>query len=125
MKALRARSAKQQRGSVYTTIILVALFGLVILATLKIVPAYVDDRAITNTMENIAASGDFADMSIGDIRSSLMRTLNTNRISFDANNVVLVREGGREYVDVNYESRKTLFYNIDAVVKFEHRFDKK
>ncbi|MDY6984357.1 MAG: DUF4845 domain-containing protein, partial [Pseudomonadota bacterium] len=81
MKALRARSAKQQRGSVYSTIILVALFGLVILATLKIVPAYVDDRAITSTMENIASSSEFADMSIGDIRSTLMRTLNTNRIN--------------------------------------------
>lgn len=125
MKALRVRSAKQQRGSVYTTIILVALFGLVILATLKIAPAYIDDRAIANTMENIAASNDFANMSIADVRSSLMRTLNTNRVAFDANNVVLVREGGREYVDVNYESRKTLFYNIDAVVKFEHRYNKK
>lgn len=125
MKALRVRSAKHQRGSVYTTLILVALFGLVILATLKIVPAYVDDRAITNTMENIAAGNDFADMSISEVRTSLMRTLNTNRISFDANNVVLVREGGKEFVDVNYESRKPLFYNIDAVVKFEHRFNKK
>lgn len=125
MKSLRARSAKAQRGSIYTTMILVALFGLVILATLKIAPAYMDDRAIVNTMENIAASGDFADMSISDIRTSLMRTLNTNRIPFDASNVVLVREGGNEFVDVNYESRKPLFYNIDAVVKFEHRFEKK
>ncbi|MGV3593237.1 MAG: DUF4845 domain-containing protein [Gammaproteobacteria bacterium] len=125
MKSLRVRSAKAQRGSAYTTMILVALFGLVILAALKIAPAYVDDRAIAGTMESMAESNEFADMSIADIRSSLMRTLNTNRIQFDPSNVVLVKEGSREYVDVNYESRKSLFYNIDAVVKFEHRFDKK
>lgn len=125
MKSLRVRSAKAQRGSAYTTMILVALFGLVILAALKIAPAYIDDRAIAGTIENMAASNEFADMSIADIRSSLMRTLNTNRIQFDPSNVVLVKEGSREYVDVNYESRKSLFYNIDAVVKFEHRFDKK
>jgi hypothetical protein len=124
MKAMRASSARAQRGSVYTTMILVALFGLVILAALKIVPAYIDDNAIDNTMEGIAASAEFGTMSIADVRSSLMRTLNTNRIDFEASNVVLTKEGGNEYVDVNYESRKTLFYNIDAVVKFSHRYEK-
>ena len=124
MKSLRANSPAAQRGSIYTTMILVALFGLVILAALKIAPAYIDDQAIAGTMETMAESSEFSTMSITDIRQSLMRTLNTNRIDFDASNVVLVKEGGKEYVDVNYESRKTLFYNIDAVVKFEHRFEK-
>lgn len=124
MKAMRASSPRAQRGSIYTTMILVALFALVILAVLKVAPAYIDDNAVNNTMENLAASEEFATMSIGDVRSGLMKTLNTNRIDFEASNVVLVREGGREYIDVNYESRKTLFYNIDAVVKFQHRYEK-
>jgi hypothetical protein len=124
MKSMRARSARAQRGSIYTTMILVALFALVILAGLKIVPAYIDDSAITGTIETMAEGSDFATMSIGDVRSGLMRTLNTNRIAFDASNVVLVKEGGNEYVDVNYESRKPLFYNIEAVVVFKHRFEK-
>ncbi len=125
MKSLRAGSAKSQRGSIYTTMILVALFGLVILATLKVAPAYIDDNAISGTIENMAETPEFADMSLADVRSGLMRTLNTNRIDFDASNVVLVKEGANEYIDVNYESRKALFYNIEAVVIFSHRFEKK
>jgi hypothetical protein len=124
MKALRAGSAKAQRGSVYTTMILVALFAVVILAGLKIVPAYIDDSAVNSTMESMAATAEFETMDIADIRSSLMKTLNTNRINFDANNVVIVKENGGEYVDVNYESRKPLFYNIEAVVVFKHRYEK-
>jgi hypothetical protein len=124
MKALRASSAKAQRGSIYTTMILVALFGLVILATLKIAPAYIDDSAVDSTMETMAESAEFSTMTIAEVRTSLMRTLNTNRIDFDANNVVLTKDGGNEYVDVNYESRKSLFYNIEAVVKFQHRYEK-
>ena len=124
MKALRASSAKSQRGSIYTTMILVALFGLVILAALKIVPAYVDDSAINSTMESMQESADFDTMNINEVRTSLMRTLNTNRIVFDASNVVLTKEGGNEYVDINYESRKPLFFNIEAVVKFQHRYEK-
>ncbi len=124
MKTLRARSAKAQRGSIYTTMILVALFAIVILAALKIVPAYIDDSAINSTMETMAESPDFGTMSIADVRTNLMKTLNTNRIPFDASNVVLVKEGSGEYVDVNYESRKPLFSNIEAVVVFKHRYEK-
>jgi hypothetical protein len=124
MKTLHARSARAQRGSIYTTMILVALFGLVILASLKIAPAYIDDQSIAGTMENMAESDEFATMSLAEVRQSLMRTLNTNRIPFDPSTVVLVKEGGKEYVDINYESRKPLFYNIEAVVKFQHRFEK-
>jgi hypothetical protein len=124
MKTLHARSWKAQRGSIYTTMILVALFGLVILAALKIVPAYIDDSAVNSTMEAMAESADFASMPIADVRSTLMKTLNTNRIDFDASNVVLVKEGSSEYVDVNYESRRPLFYNIEAVVVFKHRYEK-
>lgn len=124
MKSLRASSAKAQRGSIYTTMILVALFGLVILAALKIAPAYIDDSTISGTLENMSETDEFSTMTITEVRQGLMRTLNTNRVDFDASNVVLTREGGKEYVDVNYESRKPLFYNIEAVVVFSHRFEK-
>jgi hypothetical protein len=124
MKSMRARSARAQRGSIYTTMILVALFALVILAALKIAPAYIEDQTIKGTLETMAESDDFATMSIAEVRQSLMRTLNTNRVDFDASNVVLAKDGGKEYVDVNYESRKPLFYNIEAVVVFSHRFEK-
>ncbi len=124
MKALRAKSAKVQRGSIYTTIILVALFGIVVLAVLKIAPAYIDDNTVDNTMQNLAETQEFATMSISEVRSAFMKTMNVNRIDFDAGNIVLVRDGANEYVDINYESRKSLFYNLDAVVKFSHRYEK-
>ncbi|MEY4642843.1 MAG: hypothetical protein RLZZ227_2837 [Pseudomonadota bacterium] len=124
MKSLHASSARSQRGSVYTTIFLVALFGFVILAVLRVAPAYIDDRTLVDTMNGVVESGEFEDMSLSDVRNNLMRTLNVNRVDFDANKVVLTKEGGKEYVDINYESRKPLFYNIEAVVIFQHRFEK-
>ena len=64
-------------------------------------------------------------MSLADVRTNLMRTLNTNRIEFDASTIVLTKDSGKEYIDINYESRRPLFYNIEAVVVFTHRFEKK
>ena len=126
MKTLRAKPVKSQRGSIYTTMILVVMFALFILAGLKIAPAYIDNNIVVNAMEGIAAEHPgYADMSIQDIRTDLMRTLNTNRVeSITGENVVLVKEGGKEYIDVNYEARKPLFYNIEAVVVFKNRFEK-
>src|SRR3989338_8848936 len=108
VNTLRATPVKSQRGSIYTTVILVIMFGLFILAGLKIAPAYIDNNIIVNAMEGMAAENrGFAEMSIKDIREGLMRTLNTNRVEgFNAENVVLVKEGSVEYIDVNYEARK-------------------
>ncbi len=125
MKQLKVSLAKRQRGSIYTTMIMVALVGFFLVAALKIVPAYIDHNVVTNAMQGIAANNDMAGMSIAEIRTSLMRTLNTNRVEgFDATNVVIARVGNQEFVDINYEARVPLFYNIDAVVKFEERYPK-
>ncbi len=125
MKSLRASPARSQRGSIYTTMILVVLFAMVILAALKVVPAYIDDSTITGTMQTLADGDEFETMSLAQVQTNLMRTLNTNRIDFDAKNIVLTKDGAKEYIDINYESRKPLFYNIEAVVVFSHRFEKK
>ena len=125
MKVLSVSSPKQQRGSIYTTLILVAMFALFLISALKIAPAYMDNGIIRDAMEGIAATNDMETMSIAEIRTALMRTLNTNSVeNFDAENVVLVREGGEEFIDINYESRAPLFYNIEAVVVFKNRFPK-
>jgi len=125
MKQLHVKLDVRQRGSIYTTIIMVALLGFFLIAALKIAPAFLDNNVVTNTMDGIRANNDIAEMSIAEIRTSLMRTLNTNRVEgFAASNVVLVREGNEEFIDINYETRVPLFYNIDAIVKFENRFPK-
>ena len=76
-------------------------------------------------MEGIISNNDFEAMSMSEIRSALQRSMVTNSIrDFETSNVVLTREGDDSFVDINYESRVPLFYNIEIVVVFENRFDK-
>lgn len=120
------KGLQEQRGaSIYTTLIVITLVGVVLLAGLKIVPAYLDNNVIVNAMEGVIASNDVRTMGLGEIRTEVMRTVNLNGIrDFDSQNIQLVREGAREYVDINYDARVHLFYNIDALVSFENRFVK-
>ena len=120
------RSVKRQAGaSFFTIIFLLVIVGMVLLSALKIAPAYMDNNVVVNAMEGIINNNDFSSMSLSDIRSDLQRTLVTNSIrDFDLGSVVLTREGNNSYIDINYESRSHLFYNIEIVVVFENRFDK-
>lgn len=118
-------SKKAQRGaSIFGMAMLLALIGLFLLSALKIAPVYLDNNVIVNAMEGLANNNDLRVMSVGEIRNALGRSLRTNNVSLDLNDVVLNREGNNEYIDINYESRVPLFYNIEVVVTFENRFDK-
>ena len=117
---------KRQKGaSFFGIVILLVIVGLFLLSALKVAPSYMDNNVIVNTMEGIISNNDFKAMSIAEIRADLQRSLVTNNIrDFEGANVVLTREGNDSFVDINYESRVPLFYNISVVVTFENRFDK-
>lgn len=120
------KSSKRQNGASFLTIIfLLIIIGMVLLSGIKVAPAYMDNNVVNNAMEGIISNNDFESMGIGDIRADLQRALITNGIrEFDGSNVVLTREGDNRYIDINYEYRTPLFYNIEVVVIFENRFDK-
>ena len=120
------KSPKQQLGATFLTIgLVVVMIGIFLLSALKVAPAYVDNNIIENAVNNLEAREGLETMSIGEIRSAIMRTLDTNNIrNFDANNIQQIRIDGIDYIDINYESRIPLFYNIEAVVIFENRFRK-
>ena len=125
MNVIASSTLQKQRGSAYSTMIMVVLIAMFLTAALKLAPAYLANNVINNAMASIAENNDMAVISIGEIRSALMRTLDTNDIrGFNAANVQVVMEGSQEFVDINYERRVPLFYNIEAVVIFENRFDK-
>ncbi len=124
MKANFRKLPQRQQGSFYSTVIIVAMFGIFLTAALKIAPAYMDNNVIVDTMNGIAANNDMGEMDLADIRDSLMKTLSINNVKLNGDAIKLVQEGGQEFVDINYESRIPLFYNISAVVSFTNRFEK-
>ena len=116
---------KQKGASFFGTVMLLVVIGMVLLSGLKVAPSYLDNGVIVNAMEGMANNNDLAEMSVAEIRSSLQRSLQTNNINrFDMSSVQAVRADGQDYIDINYESRVPLFYNIEVVVIFENRFER-
>lgn len=109
----------------FINILLLAIIGLVLVAGLRLMPAYIDNNVVVNAVEGVLANHDVDELSEREFRTEVMRTINVNNLdSFDAQSIEFTREGSNDYIDVNYETRVPLFYNIDAMVSFENRFDR-
>ena len=125
MRTLINQLPARQRGSFYTMAVMLVLLGAALTCALKIAPLYADHGVVTNAMEGMAATSEFKNMPITEIRQQLAKTLQVNRVSgVPMEGVVVTREDGREYVDVKYEARVQSFANIHAVVAFDDRYNK-
>lgn len=124
MKANYRTLPARQHGSFYSTVVIVAMFGIFLTVALKLAPAYMDNNVIVNAMEGVAANSSLKEMSVTEIREGLYKTLNVNNVTLDGDAIKVVREGSREYVEISYERRIPLFYNVAALVSFSTRFDK-
>ena len=79
-----------------------------------------DDAVISNAINNLVETDEIEGMSMREIRQYVARTMQANRVSFSGDYLEEVEEGGVDYIQVQYESRVSLFSNIDAIVKFDY-----
>jgi hypothetical protein len=124
MKQHFRKLPQSQIGSFYSTVIIVAMFGIFLTAALKLAPAYMDNGVVVNTMEGIAANNDLGEMTITEIRADMVRSLGVNNVALSGDAINVVEENGQEFVDIIYETKVPLFYNISALVSFNNRFEK-
>lgn len=119
-------SGNQTGATLISVMLIVIMTALVLVSALKIVPTYMDNSILRSAMEAMIESREVGEMTARELRSNLSQTLNTNNIrDFDLSNVLLIKEKGEEgpHVLINYEARVPIFYNIEAVVIFDNRFE--
>ena len=124
MIQIRQIPARQKGAGYYALIVVLTLLGIMIFAALKVAPLYVNDRIVRSAIVNAKDSGELKSMSLRDIRQHVTRTMQANGESFNTDSIDQVEEGNVDYIEVNYESRKPLFFNLDVVAKFNYRIEK-
>ncbi len=125
MNKINTQLPSRQRGSFYVTVFMLVLMGAAVTFGLKVAPAYAGNAILKSSMTVIMAKKEYKDMDIDAIRKDLGKTLQVNKVEgLSLQDIVIKREGGKEYVDINYEIRNPLVLNISVVVAFQNRFDK-
>ena len=106
-----------------TSVILVA-GGL--LLVIKIAPLYIDDWAIGSALESLSTESNLYNTSKREIRKKLMTKMAadyTRDLSEDE--VIIKKAKDVMTIDVIYESRVPVVYNLDVVAKFSHHLEVK
>ena len=124
MKPISNLPARQQGVGYYALVVVLTLLGIFSFTGLKIMPAYVSDGIVTTSLNNLKESGELSSMSLRNIRQHVVRTMQANGESFNSDSIDQVEENRVDFIVVEYEIRLPLFYNMDVVVKFNHRIEK-
>ena len=88
---------------------------------LQLLPVYLEDLKIKEVMESLAGDPTALEQGPPGIRTKLDRKLYVNAVSdVDPKQFKIHRVANGFQVDLNYEVRKPIFGNVDAIVSFHH-----
>jgi Tfp pilus assembly major pilin PilA len=112
----------KQRGITLLGFIMVlAIAGIFAFVGFKLFPVYAEYYSAVTDLKSACKEPDAPNASLQEMRAKLDRRFNISYItSININkDVKLVRNGDVKALNINYEVRKPLIYNLDFVAKFD------
>lgn len=113
---------KKQAGmSMWGVMSLVVILAANGLAALKIVPMYMDNKTIQSVVESMSEPLQKKRLSKRKIRQTILQKLRINNIRDLAKESIKIAENDSKVtITVEYEARRNLFYNLDAIAVFKN-----
>ena len=117
-------SGKQQRGITLMGFVMVlAVVGFAAFVFMKLFPVYSEYYAVVADMKGIAAEPGVVAMAPEVVKDKLFRRFYVSYVTSVKNeNVKITRNNGYN-LNVKYEVRQPLVYNLDFVAKFDKTVD--
>lgn len=116
---------KMQGLSIFTWLIVLAIGGLLLLATIRLVPVYLEYNSVRTVINNVITDSNTAMLSEHQIRDTISKRFQVNRVeSISANEVEIKKDGTTIYIGVDYEVREPLISNVGLIVTFKRDFEK-
>lgn len=119
---------KTQKGATIWVNLIWILMGVVIaIAAVKLIPLYLDNYNVIGSLDGLRDQQDFTKLKDKDIHKILQKHFTINSVrSIGKDQIIIERaKKTKELVAVNidYEVREHLFYNIDVILSFNNRLD--
>lgn len=102
-----------------------AVAGVLGLAGIKLVPVYISNHAVSKIAQQIVSDAELKNKPKREVLSQLEREFLENNLGhLDPKKVVKVARdaNGGLVLDVKYEERKKLLYNLEIVAGFDEQF---
>lgn len=114
-----------QRGATMTSVLIgLIVAGIFFTVAFKLYPPYMDQMTINSIIISMTEDEEEMSKSVREIRSNVGKRLYINQIELPNREALQIRlDEGVLYFDLVYEVRVPMFYNIDAIVKFEEHYE--
>jgi len=111
---------RQSGMSIIGMLIIGVMVGFFAMSALKIVPAYMEYLTVKQVVSRTASEFEASTVTIPELRRKIANLFNTNQVyALSPRDVKVYRQKGKTYIDAGYEFRTSIFWRIDAVVKFD------
>jgi len=116
-RRLTGRSFRKQSGmTVIGFLLLAAVFGIVGLAALKVVPLYLEQYKIQTILKDLQTEMSSGGNSPAGIRSALSARFDVDYLELPAEEIEIKREGEGFLVHIQREASATFFANLSFVL---------
>lgn len=117
--------AKRQRGiTLIGFLIVLSVAGFFIYIGMKLLPVYTEYYSVVSAMKGVAEEPGIANRDPGAIRELFRRRFEIGYVeSVRPENIRILRDGTGPRLEVTYEVRRPLMFNLDFVAKFEKTVD--
>ena len=114
-----------QKGmTVLSMLVAVIIVAASLLLVIKIAPLYIDDMTVSRAVEAMEAEKDLYNWRKKDIRDYLRRKMSADYTrTLKDDEIRITREKRVMKVDIVYEERVPVVYNLDIVARFSHHVE--
>ena len=107
------------------TLLMLLVLGFFLMCGFKIGPAYLDNRFVEAALKS---AGDneppLHKMSIREARNKIDKLLAMNNVRGKPSEMVEIEpDKDRIYVNIDYDVRMNMFYNLDVIISFKNQLD--
>ncbi|WP_317929366.1 DUF4845 domain-containing protein [Halioxenophilus sp. WMMB6] len=119
--------SKQQGLGMVGWLVIVLICGLTFSQVLKLFPAYLENWGLSGELKKMAELPNGVEsLSVSEIKKRMQNYYLVNRVSTEAKKSLTIRrDEGRLIVEMPYERRVHMFWNIDVVLDFHLQLDSK
>ncbi|MEN8167088.1 MAG: DUF4845 domain-containing protein [Pseudomonadota bacterium] len=113
-------SQKNQHGlTMISWLLVLTMVGFFIMVGMKLAPVYLQHYTIMNILESVQKESLISRKPVAEIRTMISRRLNINSVDkLKRENIKIRRSSGITTIEVNYEERRPIVGNLDAIMTF-------
>ena len=116
------RTMQSQRGvTLLGFVVILIVAGFFAYIAMRLIPVYIEDYSVLKCMQEVAEEPGVAQKTPEQIRESLSRKFYISYVqTAKPKDAKIAREGNNYTLQMKYENRGPLFYNLEYIATFDH-----